>query len=356
MSNEQGERKEKTRICPSCRNAISVLATKCQFCGETVGRPKEEARTLSISDLGGESIHHRAVSGSVLDAMQAFRAEEQSATENVEEDLEASAVIGRRRKSGADGISMEPAFDDLPTLDEGNQDILGMGVKSDSGSGSSASRKSGRRVNSRERLILVAKVAGMLMVVLFVGVKGIGWARAYVEERGREETPQVVNRAPAMIERGGDPLKILDAASQAVARDGSSENLKILETSLALVVDEVESHLNSWPWDLDELNEASRMASEALRIHPHATTIALNKQAGEDNVAYTMVLTSVDTKKGTATFTLNRAGAPTVTVEKGEIVGDRFVFRNIIGRTKIRMEDTLRDNRAVTFPLGGLPE
>ena len=356
MSNEQIERKEKTRICPSCRNAISVLATKCQFCGETVGRPKEEPRTLSISDLGGESIQHRAVSGSVLDAMQAFRADEQSATESVEEDLEASAVIGRRRKSGADGISMEPAFDDLPTLDEGNQDILGMGLKSDSDSGGSASRKSGVEVNTRGRLISVAKVAGVLMVLLFVAVKGIGWARAYVEERGQEQTPQFVNRAPAMIERGGDPLKILAAASQAVSRDGSSENLKILETALALVVDEVESHLNSRPWDLDELNEASRMAAEALRIHPNATTIALDRQAGEDNVAYTMVLISIDTEKGTATFTLNRAGAPTETVKKGEIVGDRFVFRNIIGRNKIRMEDTLRNNRAVTFPLGGLPE
>ncbi|MCH7959589.1 MAG: hypothetical protein IID08_05640 [Candidatus Hydrogenedentes bacterium] len=288
--------------------------------------------------------------------MQAFRADEQSATENVEEDLEASAVIGRRRKSGTDGISMEPAFDDLPTLDEGNQDILGMGLKSDSESGSSAPRKSGLGVNSRARLILVAKLAGVLMVLLFVGVKGIGWARAYVEERGREERPRVVNRAPAMIERGSDTLKILDAASQAVTSESNSENLKILETALALVVDAVESHLNSWPWDLDELNEASRMAAEALRIHPNATTIALDKQAGEDNVAYRMVLTSVDTREGTATFTLNRAGAPTVTVKKGEIVGDRFVFRNIIGREKIRMLDTLRENRPVTFPVGGLPE
>lgn len=353
MNNEQDE---KTRVCPSCRNPISVLATKCQFCGETVGRPKEELRTLSISDLGGESIHHRATSTSVLDAMESFRADEQSASEEVKEDFEESAVIGRRRKSEPDGVSIEPGFEDLPTLDEGNQDILGMGLKNDSDSGTSTSHKSGREVSTRARLISVAKVAGVLIVFLVVGVKGVGWARAYVEERGVEESSHFINRAPTMIKNGAEPLKILAAASEAVSEDRSSENLKVLETSLALLVDEVETHLNARRWSMQELNMASTLAADALRIHPDETTIALDEQVREENLAYKMVLISIDVKKETATFTLNRAGAPTVTVAKGETLGGRFVLRNIIGRNKIRMSDTLRNDRSVAFPLGGLPE
>lgn len=356
MANAQDPKEEKSRICPSCRNSISVLATKCQYCGERVGRPKEELRTLSISDLGGESIHHRVISSSVLDAMESFRADEQSATEDVNEDFEASAVIGRRRKSEPDGVSMEPGFEDLPTLDEGNQDILGMGLKNDSDSGTTASRKSGAEASTRTRLISVVKMAGVIIVLLFVGVKGVGWTRAYMEEQDKDQKPQFVNRAPAMIKRGAAPLDILAAASNAVAHDENSENLKILETSLGMIVDEVKSHLNSRRWSLEELNRASSLVADALRIHPGETTIALDKEVKEENAAYKMVLMAIDVENETATFTLNRTGAPTVTVEKGETVGERFVLRNIIGRSKTRMSDTLRNDRSVTFLLGGLPE
>ena len=356
MRVERGAKDEKSRICPSCRNAISVLATKCQYCGERVGRPKAELRTLSISDLGGESIHHRATSSSVLDAMESFRAEEQSASEDVKEDFEVSAVIGRRRKSEPDGVSMESSFEDLPTLDEGNQDILGMGLKKDSDSGTSASRKSGGATSTRTRLVSLVKVAGVLIALLFISVKGVGWVRDYMERQDEVLRPQFVNRAPAMIKNGARPLDILAAASNAVAHDENSENLKVLETSLDLLVEEVESYLNTRRWSLQELNKASSVATDALRIHPNETTIALDKEVKEENAAYKMVLISIDAENGTATFTLNRAGAPTVTVEKGETVGERFVLRNIIGRSKIRMSDTLRNDRSVTFPLGGLPE
>ena len=72
---------EKTRICPSCRMRISVLATRCLHCGESVGRPKDETRELSTQDLGGETIYHRAPSGSVIDALEAFREEEDASAQ-----------------------------------------------------------------------------------------------------------------------------------------------------------------------------------------------------------------------------------------------------------------------------------
>ena len=44
--------KEKDRTCPSCRSSISVFATNCRFCGEPVGKPKDEVRHLAAEDMG----------------------------------------------------------------------------------------------------------------------------------------------------------------------------------------------------------------------------------------------------------------------------------------------------------------
>ena len=70
---EGGRSPDKTRLCPSCRCEISVLATRCRFCGEEVGRPRDEARQLSIDDLGGENVTLYAPSGNVMDALESFR-------------------------------------------------------------------------------------------------------------------------------------------------------------------------------------------------------------------------------------------------------------------------------------------
>ena len=70
------ERPDKTRLCSSCRMEISVLATKCRYCGASVGRPRDEPRSLTIGDLGGEHFVHYAPSSSVMEALESFRAEE----------------------------------------------------------------------------------------------------------------------------------------------------------------------------------------------------------------------------------------------------------------------------------------
>ena len=72
MSNDD-PLKEKTRTCPSCRSEISVLATKCLHCGETVGKPKAEVRQLSVEDLGGEVKKAQPTPASVVGAMDSMR-------------------------------------------------------------------------------------------------------------------------------------------------------------------------------------------------------------------------------------------------------------------------------------------
>ena len=70
------EGRDKTRLCPTCRSPISVLATKCKFCGDPVGRPRDENRKLTVDDLGGESASEFTRSEDVMEALEAYRREE----------------------------------------------------------------------------------------------------------------------------------------------------------------------------------------------------------------------------------------------------------------------------------------
>jgi tetratricopeptide (TPR) repeat protein len=43
---------EKIKICPFCREEISSFARKCRYCGEMVGDPLKDERTLTADDIG----------------------------------------------------------------------------------------------------------------------------------------------------------------------------------------------------------------------------------------------------------------------------------------------------------------
>ena len=328
MSNasHRDEKGEKLRVCPSCRMQISVLATKCRFCGEEVGKPKEEARTLSVHDLGGESVQHRAPSGSVMEALESFRVEE------------AFTTSGPPQLGGS-------------SLDK---DFGGSGARS-SGSAFANARQSSagkKRAKSNSSLIIgiVAGVAAVAALV-FAGP-------ALLAKLGGSEAdasaPTFVNRAPGILASGGPAIDALQAAVEAIAHEDSAKNHGIAEEAVAAIDKEVRGLLMKTPFAMNNISTASSLASLAADLYPNDVSRKLVNDVQSENAAYKIILRNIDSTTRSATFVLTVPGSPEVTVQEGGMILDRFrVERIAAGVRTVTLADTKRQNRAVLFERGG---
>lgn len=322
-----GEGREKHRTCPTCRMEISVLATRCRFCGSEVGRPKEKARQLTASDLGGETIYHRAPSGSVLDAMEAFRAEEESTIKN--------PVL--RSTSGR--------VDDLPNLDMGAQDILGLSL--DEQKLTSAAPR--HQPSGLDRIKTIAIAIVILVAVIFGGVKGIEFLRSQTAATEVVETPVHVNRAMSMLNSGGQPIKALAVAVEANDLNPTAENAKIEEQVFLAVKQQITDLLNADDWSLDKLRTASTLAQQAQQLYPNPASIALKSEVDAENSDYKLVY--MGASGGTAEFRLN-SPRETMEVKRGDVILDRFYVQSVVGDT-VKLEDSKRNHRVITFDRAG---
>ncbi len=328
---------EKMRVCPSCRMQISVLATKCRFCGEEVGKPKDESRTLSIHDLGGEHVYHRAPSGSVMEALEAFR---------VDETLQQSAQPGS-----------------LDTLDLGlnpNQKIPG------SGNAPSAfdveyrpqpttSAKGKKKPEPKSRGGLIAGIVVGVLVLIGAVTAGPRVLSSFNKPVVDPNAVIYVNRAPDILRAGGPALDALSAAVDAIAHEDSTKNKTIAEDAVALLEKEVMEKLNATPFDSANLNAASSLATRGADLYPNEVTRRLVSETKEDNRVYKMVLVGIDTATDAAEFTLNEDNSPHVKVREGEYVSARFTVSNIVGRKSVTLVDTKRANRQVMYEIGSPP-
>lgn len=323
---------EKTRMCPTCRMQISVLAVRCRFCGSSVGRPKEAARELTASDLGGETIYHRAPSGSVLDAMEAFRAEEESTLKPSDSE---SSQSGR--------------VDDMPNLNSNIQDVLSMSL--DESNMRSVAPPKPKSLGSR--LVTLGGLILLLVAVIYGGIRGVDYFQARQAAANEKEVPDIVNRAPSIINRGGSPVEALEEAVYAQETAPTPENQRIVEDAFAYLKDRVDAHLNAEDWSRDELRQASRLANQAVEIYPNASTIGLKSDVDQENNAYKLVLVTVEGKE--AEFRLNNPARDTVTVKRGDTLLDRFYVQSIVGQT-VKLIDETRSERLITFDRpGALP-
>lgn len=338
MAGEDLPREDKLRLCPSCRMEISSLAVKCRYCGEEVGKPKLEQRTLSIDDLGGESVYHRAPAGSVIEALEAFRVEAGLEMGDGAQAPDASA------NAGGSGIGVGP--DGMPVLDEDP-----LGEQSGSGWNSSITSVHKRRPPTvQERIRTVGLVVGVIAVLAFCGVKAPGWIEAYRSSHADAAPLPFVNKAPGILERGGPPLEALRAAAEAIRFENSAQHKSSRDKALERLIEQVEGLLNAKPFNQDNLTRASGLMAKAVSIHPSSKAIAAAEEVNSDNAVYKMSLIGVDGE--VATFMSN--DSQLMDVEEGDVLAKRFRVRLVDPRS-VTLDDTLRGNRTVRFKVGGGP-
>ena len=311
---------EKSRTCPSCRCSISVLATKCRFCGETVGKPKMEVRQLSVNDLGGESVRHQAVSSNVI-----------------------SALDEMRKEAGGSGFpDLEGADDDEASGDDGIGGIDVSGLDDFDQPSFRSHTPKVHKISLGDRVMTAAKIMGVLVVVAVIAIKGPGMLAG--EDITDRENPTMVagNEALKIIENNGDLLDAMRAAVKAKSETPSAENDKIADDVLALVIADIDELINANLWDMPKLKKASSISNELAKIYPSGDSNDIKSEVRQDFKDYSMILLPMDNNADTAIFQLISGNK--VTVKKGELVAGRFRVVSIESNS-VRVKDIKRNNR-----------
>jgi len=326
------------RLCPTCRMAISVLATRCRFCGEEVGRPRQGEKLFTIEDLGGENATNYTVSGNVLDALESFRAEQLSAQEAQRREREERTKSRLGRRGSGENERVTDSGSGLPELDEHHRTLSEI-VESSSGRTPKPIRRSPDLDDLKlYGLYVLGSIA--VLLVLYFGYQGVS---SYLEGRDREEVFVVPNEALQMLEQGAPPHVALEEAMSVLRQNATEENRAIAETVRQAVIDEVQGLLNAPSWDRSLLDQASRIATRAASIDPARTIQELQREVDEEQAAYKMVVTAIDNDAGSATFRLHNPNYPVdeETVTAGDWVQERFIVRRVYSNY-VRLEDTKR--------------
>jgi len=319
---------EKTRICPSCRMQISVLAVKCRFCGEEVGKPKEEQRSLSISDLGGETIHHRAPSGSVMEALESYRAEE------------------------GDGTGEAELPDDIATKAMSEFDVDDAVFGATARKEQEASRQTQIQRAKRNRLMQI----GIAVAVLVVAAVAVPMVLRSIDEKDAVAGDVVfVNRAPAALQ-AGEYLEALELATQAVQQDNSPDNRRILDEVVTALSGEVSAKMEMRSgWTRSTLRQAVALSENAATTYPNEVTENLRARALDEDTAYSVVLVSIDGDE--AVFQLPGSSETKFRVKKGEnFYDERFEVEQVLsGTSQVFLRDSERNGRRLRVRLQGTP-
>ncbi len=336
---------------------IPVLAVKCRFCGEEVGRPRDESRRLSIDDLGGETVSHYAPSGNVIDALEAYRAEMQAEKEAAEEARRQSrpGLFGRRTPQKTTPaphrsdpqLSLQPDTDTLGSIDITTRPRTHAPV--------SAAQPSWMR-----KMAFLGSFVAVSVLLVLGGFQVLAVVQDFL---GRNEGPGpsgFVNQAPGIMERGGPPLEALRAAAEALTHDKTSRNQEILDRAAQLVAEQVEKLLKDPDWQPGNLREASEIAHQASDLYPSTVTRQIRENAREEVFMYQMNVVSTEDDAGAAVvnITARDGRRERIRVVIGDTVNGRFIVRGIRGG-RVTLEDTQRDAkygrpRTVTVDLTGV--
>lgn len=339
---EHGSEEDQTRLCPTCRMPISILAVKCRYCGSEVGRPRKEQETLTIKDLGGEARTQYTLSGDVQGALEAFRAEELSAQEQEKREKEAAASsswFGRRRGKRVPSDSDFSSDGGLPELDDEHRELASISSQASAPQGAG-----GHEAAAPTGYGMAAKllVAGSIAVV-FLLCAYLVWFLVSEPYRGKDipNLPAFENRALRILEQGGGILEALENAARALQVNNTPQNRDIIDTVRERVIQEVDALLMAHSWRPSTLDEASSLATKALRIDPSKRLRELRARVSAEVDAYGLVLVKVNLESNRVTFKLHNPDYPLKeeTVGFNGLVQNRFKVTRISGNS-VRLEDT----------------
>jgi hypothetical protein len=325
---------------------ISVLATKCRYCGEEVGRPRDETRSLSVSDLGGETVQHYAPSSSVMEALEAFRSEEDSEPPIEEDDPAASGILSRFSKKQEAPKQKQSDSGGLPDLDERSQALASLAMPS-------ARSKFQPTVVRNQRSIprTVAVFAGLVaaMVCIYFGAVTI-FANRPPEDLG----PKIENHGAIMLERGDDPLEALKTSLETEALDPHPSHKEVSRQARRLLLQRVDGFLNTNPWKSADLDKASTEIGRIMQVDENPEVKLKNDEIRAERRAYQMFLNETDPNADQATFSYREAGGEMKEETKG--VGERVLNRFEIVEIEpdsVSVVDHQRDKRPLTWYTNG---
>lgn len=323
--------------------AISVLATKCRFCGESVGRPRVEDRHFTAQDLGGAKPIEHHVPAEMINAIQAFRDQE-------------FAGQAPELENDAELQTCEPT----PPLDLG----AGSGQAPPPSANAPAPSPGGvpsAGANKRRFVIFLAAVSGVVVAYLAIA-SAISWSGPADGPSAEPAAPRV-NPAQAVLDRDGPGLQALRQAMQALKQDDSPENHMVAERARAKVAKDARALFESDVYNEDRLNEALAMVKAALEADPkNPLLLETLAEVEEELFAYgKMTIKQIDREQDAVTLKLlypeNVLDVQEVEVSPGDTIRDRFVLKNV-GTDYIRLEDTKRKdsnglNRIVKLYMDG---
>lgn len=344
--------REKTRLCPTCRCAISVLATKCRFCGESVGRPKDETRNLTIEDLGGETVVHYAPSSNVMEALEAFRTEEVVTPDN-QPQAKKKTLFGRKA-GGAGSNGPQKTGIALPELDERSKALASLMTPT----GRPTQSTSVAKPTWMKKMAFLGGFVAAVVILYFGSIQ----AAAIIRNFGAEEQvkPVYVNRAPDMMQAGAPVLEIHQEALLAFQKDESVANRDILAQARQKVTDDIRALLNAPTVTVQNLREASNRAYQAWNLDRSPEMQALKEEADAENIAYGMNVVEFNTKSNPPTAVIQLYDKSRVTVKVNDTIRDRFLVQTITPRY-VRLIDTQRKtpsgtNRSLQLDTEGIPK
>lgn len=313
--------------------AISILATRCRYCGESVGRPRKEEASFSIQDLGGERKSNYTVSGNVMDALEAFRAEEVTQQEKEAEERE---VINR--KAQADRVASATAG--LPELDA---EHLAMAEAVTAESIAPRRKRTPRKTSPFDNLPQIMAVVVGVPLLLGAIWFGYGAITDYLERKNAEEVLEYASPGLEMLNRGESTTEALISSIEAVRLADTPENRQVLDEVRSRFVEEVNALLTQNPFRRETLDKASVMTTRAAVASSNERIAALRREVEQEIAAYKFILVNIDKDAKLATFKLHNPyfDAEEETVGVGDYVEDRFIVQRVLDRS-VRLEDTMR--------------